>query len=298
MRPEVTIGMCARNCGSILGSAIESVIAQDYPHSMMELIIVDDGSEDDTLAVIKSYAGKTDIPLIVFSHEWRGLGFSRNFVVQHARGDYVIWVDCDETIENNYVRKQVEFLDTHPRIGISVGILVMPEYNLIRKLDLMPFLVDRIRFIAQGSELKAPGTGASAFRVKALQDVGGFDETMKGAGEDLDIGYRIKSSGWLVGAVNARFWETRGGIRTLRELWNRYLGYGYGNHKVHLKHKEAVGYETMNPLAGMVSGLLYAVEACRLTGEKRLLFLLPVTFAFKYTAWCLGFTKSHLEKGK
>jgi len=296
MEPKVTIGMCARNCGDILSSAIASVMAQDYPHDQMELIIVDDGSEDNTFAVIQNYAQKTDIPAKIFTQEWRGLGFTRNFIIQNASGEYIIWVDSDEILEENYVSKQIEFLDVHPGVGISVGILVMPTDNLVTRLDLIAFLIDRIKYMTQNAELKPPGTGAAAFRVEALRRAGGFDETIRGAGEDVEVGYKIKKLGWSVGAANARFWEKRGGIGTLRELWNRYFWYGYGNHKVHWKYSEAVGFSTMTPVAGIISGFLYGIEGYRLTREKKLIFLLPTTFALKYTAWCLGFTKSHIEK--
>jgi len=296
MEPKFTIGMCARNCEDILGSAIESVITQDYPHELMELIIVDDGSEDNTFSVIQSYARKTDIPVKVFTQQWRGLGFTRNFVIQNASGKYIIWVDSDEILEKSYVRKQVGFLDLHPSVGISVGILLMPADNLVTRLDLVPFLIDRTKYMTHGSELKPPGTGAAAYRVEALQKAGGFDVTIRGAGEDVEVGYRIKELGWSVGAANAKFWEKRGGIGTLRELWNRYFWYGYGNHKVHWKHSKAIGFPTMTPLAGIVSGLLYGIEGYKLTRERKLVFLLPATFALKYSAWCVGFTKSHIEK--
>ena len=61
----------------------------------MEVIFVDDGSEDETLSIINSYVPRMDVKVKVFHHGWKGLGLSRNVVVDSASGDYIIWVDGD-----------------------------------------------------------------------------------------------------------------------------------------------------------------------------------------------------------
>jgi glycosyltransferase involved in cell wall biosynthesis len=69
------LAVCVRNCSSTVGKAIESILTQDYPHELMEVIFVDDGSEDETLSIIKDYASKMDMKVKIFRHhEWRGLG--------------------------------------------------------------------------------------------------------------------------------------------------------------------------------------------------------------------------------
>lgn len=295
MKPLVTIGVCARNCEDIVAHAIDSILSQNYPSDLMELILVDDGSEDHTLAILKSYACHTNISIRVFSHNWRGLGFTRNLIIKKARGKYLLWVDCDEVLESGYVRKQVAFLDEHPEIGVSVGLIALSKKNLITKLDLLPFLLDRLRYIQRGSPLRPLGTGGATYRIEILRRVGGFDEALKGAGEDIDLGYRLESLGWLMAANDALYWEKKGGIRSITELLRRYFWYGYGNHKVHWKNSKTVGFATMNPIVAFISGALYGFEGYRLKREKKLIVLLPATFALKYSAWCIGFTKSHIE---
>jgi len=84
MKPKVTIGICVRNGAFTLREAIESVMIQDYPHELMEVIFVDDGSTDDTLSIINDYALKMDMKVKVFHHKWKGLGYSRNVIVNNA----------------------------------------------------------------------------------------------------------------------------------------------------------------------------------------------------------------------
>ena len=83
MRPKVTVGICVRNGASAIGEVIESVMAQGYPHELIEVIFVDDGSTDNTLSLINNYAAKMDMKVKVFHHQWKGLGASRNVVVNN-----------------------------------------------------------------------------------------------------------------------------------------------------------------------------------------------------------------------
>ncbi len=296
MTPKVTIGICAKDCAKIIPYALESIFAQDYPHELLEIILVDDGSKDSTLSVAHKFSKKTDISMKVFHHDWRGVGFTRNFIVSNAQGKYLIWVDSDETIDTNYVRMLVSTMETNPEIGICVGILKISNNNLITKLDLLPFQIERLQAIRYGKLLKPPGTGGAAFRLDVLRRAGGFDESLSGAGEDVDTGERIVDLGWSIAAVACEFSEARGGVETFSQLVKRYFWYGYGNHKVHWKNPKAIGFATMNPVAGLFSGTLYGIEGYKLTKEKKVVILLPASFTLKYFSWCIGFTQSHFEK--
>jgi glycosyltransferase involved in cell wall biosynthesis len=54
MKPKVTVGICVRNCADYIKEAIASIIDQDFPHDLMELIVVDGCSEDKTLKIIRA----------------------------------------------------------------------------------------------------------------------------------------------------------------------------------------------------------------------------------------------------
>jgi glycosyltransferase involved in cell wall biosynthesis len=262
---------------------------------LIEILLVDDGSTDNTHEVVKNYSKNIDIYTKIFHEGWHGLGASRNMIVKNAKGKYVIWVDCDERLFQGFIEKEVDYMEKNPKTGICLGLLVMPKSNLLVKLDLLPFLIDRLKFIEDGTPLKRPATGGAIFRVNALRQVGGFDEKIKGAGEDVDVAYRIKGKGWALGATRARFSEGKGNIRNYRQLWKKHFWYGYGNHAVYLKNRNAVNQIRMNPLAGILAGILYAVDAYRLAGQKSFFFSLPVNYALKYTAWSFGFSRSHIR---
>jgi len=290
-RPKVTVGVCVRNSASTIRETIESIMAQDYPHELMEVIFVDDGSEDSTLSIIKSYIPKMDMKAKIFHHEWRGLGPSRNVVVNNAEGDYIIWVDGDITLPPSFVREQVSFIEQNPKIGIVGG---KPAFcikgNLVTILESIVPVVYRIKYGKKAKNL--PGTGGSIYRVKAIRQVGGFDELIKGSGEDIDAAYRIKSAGWLVYRDHALFYDKH--AATWVGLWKHYFWHGYGGHYFFHKHRSIAKIYGMVPPISFLVGLLFSIEAYKIT-RRKVLFLLPFHYMLKRIAWCLGFIKGHID---
>jgi len=108
----VTIGICVKNGSDTILGALESVMAQSFPHEQMEVIVVDDGSEDGTLSVVHGYASKIDMPVKILHYAWQGIGQSRNTVAKNALGKYIVWVDSDMVLSKNFVKEQVKFMET------------------------------------------------------------------------------------------------------------------------------------------------------------------------------------------
>lgn len=295
----VTIGICVRNCEKTIAQVIESIMSQDFPHDQMEVIFVDDGSCDKTLQIINSFAPKMDFGFRILSNGWRGLGTARQTVLNHANGKYIIWVDGDTFLSTDYVRKQVNFMERNPKVGIANGMCWNPKkmsklknLSLVAFLEWMGFVAVDINYGGRSFE-KLPGTAGSIYRVEALKSVGGFDERIKGAGEDLDAAFRIRKSGWQIYlATDGTFYTNR--KETWAELFNQYRWHGYGCHFVVHKNKGIGKLYDMIPPAAFLSGLLYSLVAYRST-HRKVVFLLPFHFVFKQIAWWFGFIKSHFD---
>lgn len=286
MKPKVTIGICVRNGASTLRDAIESVMAQDYPHELMEVIFVDDGSTDHTLSIIHDYAQKMDMKVKIFHHKWRGLGYSRNVVVKNAEGKYIVWVDGDTILPFNHVRRQVEFIEKNPKTGIAKARYgVLHGANMFEVLENIPFMIYDSK---NGSlESKLPGTGGAIFHVSAIREVGGFDDKLVGTGEDQDVAFRISKAGWLIKRSDAIFYEKRAG--SLAEIWKKWFWYGLGDYDLYRKNREVFSLFGMNPLAGFIKGLLEIVDSYRL-GFRKCAFILPFHYTLQRIAWCIGFS--------
>jgi len=287
--PKVTIGVCVRNCNEKIVGAINSIINQDFPHKLMEVIFVDDGSEDATLSIIKEYVSQMDMQVKVFHHAWKGLGPSRNVVVKHAAGEFIIWVDGDMVLPRDHVQKQVKFMEANPDVGIAKARYGFSlNDNLVGMLENLSYIInDRD---PSKIESNYPGTGGAIYRIDAIKQVNGFDDNLTGVGEDQDVAYRIKKAGWLVKRSNAVFFEIR--EQKWGDLWRKYCWYGYGNYFLYKKNKSIFKLCMMTPFVGFLTGLFHSFSAYRLTG-KAAVFLLPLHYFFKNSAWLYGFLRAY-----
>ena len=105
--PLVSIIIPTYNYGHFLRKAVDSVLSQTYPN--IEMIVVDDGSTDDTAAIIGSYGQH----LTYLRQENRGASAARNLGICFSRGDYIAFLDADDRYRSNNIEKKIEFLQHH-----------------------------------------------------------------------------------------------------------------------------------------------------------------------------------------
>lgn len=288
IKPLLTIGLCARNSEKTINLAIDSIFRQDLSHDLIEIIFVDDGSTDNTLALMNETIRRTNIKIRVFSGPWQGISKARNTVLSNAQGKYVLWVDSDVILTDNYARNQVKLIDSNPKLGIVIGqIGILPGQNSVLVLELIPYLLLYLKNSWQ-YPFKMPGTCAAIHRLSAAKDVGGFNDEIVGTGEDIEFASRLVRAGWLIKPGSSVFFETHKNMITLQQLWNKYVNNGYHARKMYEKYKFFSFYR-INPLSSLVTGLFYSVEALVLLRKKTAL-LLPFHFSFKMTAWFYGFS--------
>jgi len=292
MEAKVTVGICVKNCEATVKEAIDSVVNQDYPHELVEIIVVDNGSKDRTLSVINKSISKMDLKVKTFHARGKGMGEIRQMVVDNAHGRYVLWVDGDIILPKDYLQKQVKFMERNPYVGVTMGKMDGCEKGT---------LVSTLESIARSSDYRLDfrkitpprlATGGSVFRVETLKQVGGFDKNIIGAGEDTEVMIRIEKAGWSLFLSQEKFYHKFKG--KWRDVINQQLWYGYGMH--YLSHK-CKGYVTLwvhTPLTAFVDGLMRSLKAYRVIHQKKVFLLSSYNFLKTIARW-FGFFKSHEE---
>ena len=109
-RMTVSAVIPAYNSGESIARAIESVLCQTYPAD--EIIVVDDGSTDNTAEMVQSFGER----VIFIRQENAGASVARNTGIQAARFDWIAFLDADDEWVPEKLRLQVELLQRHPEL--------------------------------------------------------------------------------------------------------------------------------------------------------------------------------------
>ena len=112
--PRYSVVSAVHNVGRYLDDFIASIERQDLDLSLIEVIVVDDGSTDDSLERLKRLADHSTLRVIVLSQENGGQGVARNNGLHHATGEWVTFPDPDDWLDSNYFTRVDQFLQSHP----------------------------------------------------------------------------------------------------------------------------------------------------------------------------------------
>ncbi|MCY1389855.1 putative glycosyltransferase EpsE [compost metagenome] len=192
LSPLVSIVAPCYNAEKYLHAAIESIFAQDYEN--FEVIIVDDGSTDNSLAMLQDLQKTYDFQL--YTQPNQGVSATLNNGLKHAKGVYVSTPDLDDIMLPNSIRLRARYLDQHPLVG-CVGALIEymdsdgNETKKQHRTDIKRFTFDEI--ISSAVVVGAP---VSLYRMEALQAAGFYDPAIKV--QDFQITLRIASKGYEI----------------------------------------------------------------------------------------------------
>lgn len=109
---------CYNGAGTILQS-VESCISQTYKY--IEVIIVNDGSTDESMSVIDGIASQ-DVRISAFSQENLGPAYARNFGASKAKGKYIVFLDADDFIAPTFIQECVDVFNTNSEMDIVFSI--------------------------------------------------------------------------------------------------------------------------------------------------------------------------------
>lgn len=181
---EVSIIVPSYNQQEYLPEAIESALNQTVP---CEIIVIDDGSTDNSLLVAREYQGKGTIPLRVVSQVNKGLASARNTGIMNATGKWILPLDADDILEANCVQRILKVAKTTDADIIAPSIRCFGIGNETTILMPNPKLED----FKVGNRLAY----CSAIKREALLGVGGYSPKMVEGYEDLALWINLLTRG-------------------------------------------------------------------------------------------------------
>lgn len=177
------------NRAMFLKEAIHSVLNQGYfkaaSSDEFELLVIDDGSTDDTSECVKSFKNTVRYHF----QENKGVSAARNLGLKLSRGEYIAFLDSDDLWENNKISIQMSFMMSHPRAMVCYteetwirrGVFVNPKK---KHQKYSGWIFDRVLLLCLLS------LSSALFRIEGFKVFGKFDEDLP-ACEDYDFGIRV-----------------------------------------------------------------------------------------------------------
>ena len=262
MSPFVSFVIPVRNDAARLDRCLRTIRANDYPAERVEIVVVDNGSVDDSPAV----AARHNAHLL--SMPGPRVGALRNIGVRSAKGELIAFVDADHEIVPDWIRSAVTVL-ADDKVG-AVGADCTPPANGTKVQQ----LYDRLRRHSEGQfEVDWLGSGNMAVRRSAFDAVAGFDTSLETC-EDVDLCRKLKGAGYKV-VSNSRLGNTHyGDPESLRRVFFGELWRGRDNLRVSLRRPRSwrtltsafIPIFNIAALAILAVGLLSGSTAGRLAG--------------------------------
>jgi len=190
--PKITVYITNYNYGAYIVQAIESVLNQKYKE--FELIIIDDGSTDNSKELIERYRSHHKVT-IIYQHN-KGLNVSNNIALNAAQGSYLIRLDADDFLDENALLLMIEKLEKNSDLA-----LIFPDYYLVDASGKV-FAQERRHDFNEVSVKDQPAHGAcTMIRKDVLHAVGGYSEEFK-CQDGYDIWIKIINQRYQVANIN------------------------------------------------------------------------------------------------
>ena len=220
--PPVSILIPAYNEAEVIGHAIESLLQLDYP--TYEVIVVDDGSTDDTLEVARHWEGEASgVEVRVLTKRNGGKASALNAGIARSKYPFVMCMDADSWVDPGSLKAAMPHFRDASVGAVAGNVKVANRENLLTRLQALEYIegLNMPRraqgFIAAVNIVPGP---VGVFRREALEEVGGYDTDT--FAEDADLTLQLITSGWKIIYEDQAITWTQAPTRPLDLIQQRY----------------------------------------------------------------------------
>ena len=241
MNDMISIIIPILNNERTIGSCLKAILGQDYPRENYEILIVDNGSTDRSVDIIK----KSPVKLL-FEKRAHNSYMARNLGIKHAAGDIIVFLDADCIPIGNWMINL-----TTPFMTSDVGV-VAGEVFSAKPTNIIQGFYSYTNFLQQENKvndgIRALATANIALRKEIFAEIGLFDETFRWGG-DNDLGLRIQQETdyRIIFQKNASVEHCH--RHSFKGLLKHAFTYGLGIARFRLKHTDLPNYRQSTSLA-------------------------------------------------
>lgn len=180
MSDLVSVIIPTYNASSFIIETIQSVLNQSYSH--IEVVVINDGSTDNTTNVLESIK---DNRLRIFNRSNHGVSASRNFGLQNANGDYVVFFDSDDLMPENFIKSRIGFLKDNPFFSFVTSWVQKIDENGIKNDEFLRSACNDLQneILLYHSDIITCPSGYMFVKSDLLDNNLKFDETLSSAAD-------------------------------------------------------------------------------------------------------------------
>ena len=182
----------------VYNEAVDSILVtvaslNSQRYRIDRILLVDDGSTHPPDFDLVARSSRIPVSVLRMSRN-AGISAARNYAARHAKADFLLFVNSDIELFPDWVEKTVNFLADHPDIGLASGQVSSDQKGLTANWRKW-FLDNRETWVDQTHEIRWVWGHAVIIATSHLWQVGGWNESMKRAYEDVDLSHRLRSLG-------------------------------------------------------------------------------------------------------
>jgi len=316
--PTVSVIIPMRNEEEYIAQCLQSVMDQEYPKDLMEVLVVDGMSDDSSNEIVAGFTSKYSFVRLLHNPK-QVTASALNRGIMESKGQIIIRIDAHCSIEADYISSSVNALE---RTGAdNVGGFVIPIGTTFvqRAIGLAmssPFGIGSSRFRYSEKEDFVDTVSFGAYQRQVFEKIGLYDEEAN-YGEDDELNYRLIKSGGKI-LISPRVKSQYHPRSSLSGLWRQYYNFGYGKVRTIRKHGRPASWRhlvppvfvisivgslvvfALDPVLGWLVAVIigsYLVSAilvsARISSRQRWKYfpILPVVFATLHFSYGIGFLK-------
>jgi len=253
---SVSILIPVRNEAHYIGRCLDSILRQTYPKELIETLVIDGKSDDETREVIKTYIDR-EYNIKLLDNEKKIVPTGMNIGLKEAKGDIIIRLDGHSYVEEDFATQCVEKLDITDADCVGGPIDTVSSNHISRAISLAmssPFGIGNALFRYAKKETYVDTLAFGAYRREVFDRIGNFDEELIRS-QDSDLNYRIIKNGGkilLSPDIKSHYYSRS----SLKKLWRQYYQYGFWKVRVMQKHKRPTAIRQLIPTTFILSVLI------------------------------------------
>jgi glycosyltransferase involved in cell wall biosynthesis len=201
--PKISVVLCTRNRGGLLQRVLESFTSQDLSFQDFEIIVIDDGSTDETGTLAKQYVDR--LPLTYAYQQHAGLAAAKNHGIYRARSEIILFADDDDIAHEKLLSEHLETHRKYPQPNYAVLGFTQVTPAIARK-PLMHFVTQIGCHLLSYPNIKHGDIldwtyfwgGRSSCKREFLMEHGVFNQVFRFGCEDMELGWRLSQQGLRV----------------------------------------------------------------------------------------------------